>query len=86
MFKRGVYFGTEGGYVTYRYLRGGGYILLGLDYGCVAYSGEEGGIFWRDEWGSGRVAYLRGAYSGRAGYILLGYILGGRGRLWQCRI
>ena len=37
----------------------GGYILGGVDYGSVTYSGEEGGIFWRDGWGSGKVAYLR---------------------------
>ena len=55
--------------VAYRCLREGG-----VDYGSVAYSDEEGGIFWRD---SGRVAYLRGCIywegevdTGRAGWIL----------------
>ena len=45
MFKKGVCFGSEvdSGSVAYRCLREGG-----LDYGSVAYSGEEGGIFWRD--------------------------------------
>ena len=35
--------------VTYRCLEGGGIFgERGLDYVSVAYSGSEGGIFWRD--------------------------------------
>ena len=45
MFKKGVCFGSEvdSENGAYKYLREGG-----VDYGSVAYSGEEGGIFWRD--------------------------------------
>ena len=57
-------------------------------------------MFWRGEVYSGRAVYILGAphivvekgiYSGRklysraaSLYIKLGYILGGRGRLWDC--
>ena len=39
----------------------------GVDYGSVAYSGEEGGCILVGGLDSGRDAYLRGAHSGRAG-------------------
>ena len=69
MFKKGVSSGSEvdSGSVSYRCLREGG-----VDYGSVAYSGEEGGIFWRD---SGRVAYLRGGifWEGRVDYGSVAY-------------
>ena len=64
--KKGVSSESEVDSGAYRCLREGG-----VDYGSVAYCGEEGGIFWRD---SGRVAYIRGSIfweggvdSGRAG-------------------
>ena len=66
MFKKGVCFGSEvdSGSVSYRCLREGG-----LDYGSVAYSGEEGGIFWRDGYIlGGRISEGGGGiYSGRVG-------------------
>ena len=38
--------------VAYRCLKGGGGIFWegGVDYVSIAYSGSEGGIFWRDAW------------------------------------
>ena len=61
---------------------------------------KKGGIFWERRVNSGRVAYRCLKEGG--GYILIGrdgrvdsesvtlykkgYILGGRGRFWECRI
>ena len=45
----------------------------GVDYGSVAYSGEEWGYILEGLVDSERVAYLREGW----------YILGGRGRFWE---
>ena len=74
MFKRGVYIGREGGFrecptVAYGYLKEGIFWEGEVDYGSVAYSGEEGGYILEEGLDSVRDAYLRGrgAYSRRVG-------------------
>ena len=72
MFKMEAYFGREGPVDSGSgCLKKGIFWEGGVDYGSVAYGGEEGWFILEGGLDSGRDAYLReGAYSGRAGLIL----------------
>ena len=59
--------------VAYGCLKEGIFWEGGVDYGSVAYGGDEGVYILEGRLDSGRDVYLRG----------WGHILGGRGRFWE---